>query len=79
MIHLCVAKIGWNKFTITTSDMKHQLEAPYFQKQQKENFEAQNRYLHPYEQQQAHAAGTGGIGALLGGGLGAFLEQQINT
>lgn len=41
MIALCVAKIGKRKFTITTTDMKSKLERPYYQEQQKGNYEAQ--------------------------------------
>ncbi len=70
MIHLCVAKTGKNKFSITTSDMKDKLEAKYLMEQQKESYAArlkpQDAYL-----QQVYAVETGGIGALA--------EQQAAT
>ena len=59
MITLCVAKIGKNKFAITTTEMKDRLEEKYFYERQKANFEAQLGAMQdPFEQQQAAAIGA---------------------
>jgi len=87
MIALCVAKIGKNKYSITTTDMKEKVEAKYCMEQQTENMKAQMQYrANPFyltqQQAMAQAQGLQGLQGLMAqflgsrGAAGAAMEEK---